>query len=201
LEFKNFLKNFQIFFFEKRYQNLPSNNSLQVSRNYQTLPRLCNSLTHRRRNLPPLPSLVYNQNNTNSGPGRHEFNKQFSTAETLFVPSKNSLLKPILINRGRLLMQIWDDPVKSKLAITINHASNLPPRSESEKWYTFMTGRIFCDEETIHKFKTSAVLAENQPWNETFVFEYNHLVEEMILEISVYDTLSPEDTRFFIQIE
>ena len=165
-----------------------------MSRNFQTLPRLCQSLTNRRRNLPPLPMPPSMQNKSNF-PNQNQFKKEFSVAETLFVPSKNSLLKPILINRGRLLMQLWDDSVKSKLAITINHANNLPPRSESEKWYTFMIGRLIYDDETIHKFKTTPILADTQSWNETFVFEYTNLLEEVFLEITVYDTLSNEDSR------
>ena len=66
----------------------------------------------------------------------------YVVAETLLVPLGSSLLRPILVTRGRLLMQIWNNCKASKLAITINQASNMPNRCESEQWWTFVAGRV-----------------------------------------------------------
>lgn len=119
----------------------------------------------------------------------------YIVAETLHVPQTSSLLKPILINRGRLLMQIWDNCKDFKLAVTINQASSLPPRAESEKWYSFIAGRVIFEEQAIQTFKTNASPNVNPVWNETFVFEYTESVEEATLEICVHDTQLPNDTR------
>ena len=74
-------------------QNL---SSIEISRHFETVPRLASSITRKRRNLPPLPP---SQSTS--------FNKQlkrplYQTVETLEVPNVKEL-KPILINRGRLL--------------------------------------------------------------------------------------------------
>lgn len=92
-------------------------------------------------------------------------------------------------------MQIWDNCKDFKLAVTINQANNLPPRSESEQWFTFVSGRVIFEEQTTQNFKTNAILNSNPTWNETFVFDYNESVEEATLEICVHDTQSPSDTR------
>lgn len=81
-------------------------------------------------------------------------------AETLQVPC-NSTLRPILINRGRLLMQIWNDIENSKLAITINQATNLPSRSESEQWYTYVIGRVIFEEQGVQNFQTKPTIGTN----------------------------------------
>lgn len=70
--------------------------SMEISRHFETVPRLATSLTRKRRNLPPLPPTASST-----------FPKQpkrdlYETVETLEVPNVKEL-KPILINRGRLL--------------------------------------------------------------------------------------------------
>lgn len=70
--------------------------SIEVSRHFETVPRLSSSLTRKRRNLPPLPPSL-------SSTFPKQLKKQlYQTVETLEVPSVKEL-KPILINRGRLL--------------------------------------------------------------------------------------------------
>ena len=155
-----------------RSQFSTNGSPIRISRHFQTIPRLCQSSSRRRRNLPPLPSsvnlisislfsiLFYSlfyailslccEQETQLDK-KNDNNFSYIVAETLHVPC-NSTLRPILINRGisiypaildylfiiitiiiiigRLLMQIWNDSEKSKLAITINQATNLPSRSE-----------------------------------------------------------------------
>jgi hypothetical protein len=115
--------------------------------------------------------------------------------ETLQVPILGNLLKPILINRGRLLMQIWDNSKCSKFAITINQANNLPCRSESK--YSFITGRVIFDEQGVKTFETISVPLEannNPVWNETFVFDnMNEQMEDINLEICLYDSKTEDD--------
>ena len=67
--------------------------AMEVSRHFETVPRLSSSLTRKRRNLPPLPPSFSSS-----------FSKRqlYQTVETLEVPNVKEL-KPILINRGRLL--------------------------------------------------------------------------------------------------
>lgn len=70
--------------------------SIEVSRHFETVPRLSSSLTRKRRNLPPLPP-------TSSSTFPKQPKRQlYETVETLEVPNVKEL-KPILINRGRLL--------------------------------------------------------------------------------------------------
>jgi hypothetical protein len=116
-------------------------------------------------------------------------------AETIKVPVSNILLKPILINRGRLLMQIWNNCESQKLAITLNQANNLPPRSESENWFIFISGRIVFEEQSIKTFRTQTVNVNTPIWNESFLFDYSESVEEATLEICIYDTQNANDTR------
>ena len=73
----------------------------------------------------------------------------------------NNTLRPILINRGRLLMQIWNDIENSKLAITINQATNLPSRSESELWFTYVIGRVIFEEQGVQNFQTKPIMGTN----------------------------------------
>ena len=115
-------------------------------------------------------------------------------AEVLQVPV-TSTLKPILINRGRLLMQIWDNSKASKVAITINQANNLPSRCESEQWYTFVVGRLIFEESSVQTFQTKPMLTSNPIWNETFLFNYSEPIEDVNLEICLHDTQTPTDTR------
>jgi hypothetical protein len=112
-----------------------------------------------------------------------------------------NVLKPILINRGRLLMQIWDNCESSKLAITINQASNLPTHNESEQWLTFVVGRLIF-EDTVQNLQTKPVLTNNGSsgggapvWNDTFLFDYNEPIEEANLEVCLYETQTPSDMR------
>ena len=123
-------------------------------------------------------------------------NDGYITAETIQVPLVANILKPILINRGRLLMQLWNDRNNSKLAITINQATNLPSRSEEEHWYTFAIGRVIFYDRGVKNFLTKPILNVSPVWNETFVFEYeDEVVEDVNLEIYLHDTQTPEDTR------
>jgi hypothetical protein len=70
--------------------------SIEVSRHFETVPRLSSSLTRKRRNLPPLPPSL-----SSSFPKQSK-RQLYQTVETLEVPNVKEL-KPILINRGRLL--------------------------------------------------------------------------------------------------
>ena len=70
--------------------------SIEVSRHFETVPRLSSSLTRKRRNLPPLPPSL------SSTFPKQPKKQLYQTVETLEVPSVKEL-KPILINRGRLL--------------------------------------------------------------------------------------------------
>lgn len=71
--------------------------SIEVSRHFETVPRLSSSITRKRRNLPPLPGPLL----SSSFPKQPK-RQLYETVETLEVPSVKEL-KPILINRGRLL--------------------------------------------------------------------------------------------------
>lgn len=177
------------------------------------MPRLCQSVTIKRRNLPPLPKTndvtqypllisLLAKSLTNFIHIYQEANKKqekkqpdYIVTETLQVPPASSLLKPILITYGRLLMQIWDNSKSSKIAITINHATNLPTRSESEKWYTFISGRLIQEEKSVKTFKTNAIHGESPVWNETFLFDYDGSIDDANLEICVHDTQTQTDTR------
>lgn len=70
--------------------------SIEISRHFETVPRLASSLTRKRRNLPPLPSSL------SSTFPKQQRRDLYETVETLEVPNVKEL-KPILINRGRLL--------------------------------------------------------------------------------------------------
>jgi hypothetical protein len=63
-------------------------------------------------------------------------------------------------------MQIWNDIENSKLAITINQATNLPSRSDSEQWYTYVIGRVIF-EESAQNFQTNPTIGNNPVWSET----------------------------------
>ncbi len=47
-----------------RSQFSTNGSPIRISRHFQTVPRLCQSSSRRRRNLPPLPSSVRNSNNS-----------------------------------------------------------------------------------------------------------------------------------------
>ncbi len=70
--------------------------SMEISRHFETVPRLASSLTRKRRNLPPLPPTLP------STYLKQQKRESYETVETLEVPNVKEL-KPILINRGRLL--------------------------------------------------------------------------------------------------
>jgi hypothetical protein len=70
--------------------------SIEISRHFETVPRLASSLTRKRRNLPPLPPSL------SSTFPKQQKRELYETVETLEVPNVKEL-KPILINRGRLL--------------------------------------------------------------------------------------------------
>ena len=70
--------------------------AMEISRHFETVPRLATSLTRKRRNLPPLPPT------SSSSFAKQQKRDLYETVETLEVPNVKEL-KPILINRGRLL--------------------------------------------------------------------------------------------------
>lgn len=70
--------------------------SMEISRHFETVPRLSSSITRKRRNLPPLPPSL------SSTIPKQQKKDLYETVETLEVPNVKEL-KPILINRGRLL--------------------------------------------------------------------------------------------------
>jgi hypothetical protein len=75
--------------------------SMEVSRHFETIPRLSSSLTRKRRNLPPLPPSL------SSTFPKQPKRQLYETVETLEVPNVKEL-KPILINRGRLLGKLYE---------------------------------------------------------------------------------------------
>jgi hypothetical protein len=170
---------------------------LQVSRFYDTVPRLSQSCTRKRRNLPILPLLTASPNNQNASfTTSPTTNADYVCVETLQVPVVANVLKPILITRGRLLMQLWNDHKNLKLAVTINQASNLPPRCENEHWYTFAIGRVIFYERPVKNFLTMPLLGNNPTWNETYLFEYgNEKIEDVTIDIYLHDTQTPDDTN------
>lgn len=101
---------------------------MEISRHFETVPRLCPTETRKRRNLPPLPFGATESQQAalqfNSGRKTEEMN-DYVVAEKIQVPLTSSLLKPILKTLGRLQMQIWNNCREAKLALTINQASNL----------------------------------------------------------------------------
>lgn len=105
-----------------RYKyNSHTNSPLEVSRHYQTVPRLCQTVLRKRRNLPLLPTPKIE--NLSKVDKFVENNQGYVLAETIKVPVVQNVLKPILVNAGRLLMQIWNDHDNLKLAITINQGN------------------------------------------------------------------------------
>lgn len=92
-------------------------------------------------------------------------------------------------------MQIWNDSENGKLAITINQATNLPSRSESEQWSTYVIGRVIFEEQSVQNFQTRPILGTNPVWSETFVFNYVEPLEDVNIEIYLHDTQTPSDTR------
>lgn len=175
-----------------RFKMGPNTSPMEVSRHFETVPRLCPSANRKRRNLPPLPaSNLYQESQSII----FKTDLDYVVAETLQVPPGGNLLKPILINHGRLLMQLWNNCEQLKLAITINQVNNLPPRSADEKWYTFVCGRLILDDQDTKVFETKPLLNPIGTWNETFVFDYKDSIDDALLEICLHDTQSPDDTR------
>ncbi|CAF0956610.1 unnamed protein product [Brachionus calyciflorus] len=172
-----------------RYKIGQTSSPLEISRHFETVPRLCQSSVRKRRNLPPLPTMNQEiQYQKSKDP-------DYIVAETIHVPLGSNLLKPILINHGRLLMQLWNNCELFKLAITINQVNSLPPRSADEQWFTFVSGRVIFDDQDTKTFVTKAILNPSGVWNETFVFDYVDSIEDATLEICIHDTQNPDDTR------
>lgn len=165
------------------------NKNLATSRFYQTVPRLCQSSQRKRRNLPLLPAAKP------TTPKDEKKEEGFVLAETLEVPIIQNVLKPILINRGRLLMQLWNDCKQLKLAVTINQACNLPSEN-SETWHTFAIGRVIFDERPVQNILTKAMPGSNPVWNETYIFEYGtEVIEDAVIEIYLHETNKLDDLR------
>ncbi|CAF1150980.1 unnamed protein product [Didymodactylos carnosus] len=154
--------------------------SLEISRHFETVPRLGPSSTRKRRNLLPLPSSL-------SSTFPKQSKKQlFETVETLEVPNVKEL-KPILINRGRLLAQIWHDVEDLKLALTVIQAGNLPLRPNGDSPYAYISGKMLFDDRGFDMFETKAIHSCNPVWNETFVFHEVEKVDVLRLEIFLWD--------------
>ncbi|CAM4945415.1 unnamed protein product [Rotaria socialis] len=155
--------------------------SMEISRHFETVPRLSSSLTRKRRNLPPLPPP-----SLSSTIPKQQKKDLFETVETLEVPNVKEL-KPILINRGRLLAQIWHDIEDMKLALTIIQASNLPLRSNGDQPYSFITGKMLFEDRGFDMFETKIIHSANPVYNETFVFHEVETVDVLLLEIFLWD--------------
>ncbi|CAF3449487.1 unnamed protein product [Rotaria socialis] len=154
--------------------------SMEISRHFETVPRLSSSITRKRRNLPPLPS-----------PLSSSFPKQpkrqlYETVETLEVPNVKEL-KPILINRGRLLAQIWHDIDDMKLALTVIQAGNLPLRQNGDLPYAHISGKMLFEDRGFDMFETKIIHSSNPSFNETFVFHEVDAVDALHLEIFLWD--------------
>lgn len=192
---------------------------LEISRHFETVPRLCQTETRKRRNLPPLPFgtanemhvQMKNQNKRQNSKIEAE-STDYTIAEKIQVPlTTNSLLKPILKTLGRLQMQLWNNCRELKLALTINQASNLqlrmqpesngsPTRSplDQQQSYIIIVGRVvFEDEQPTKTFRTNPIPSSSKPavWNETFLFDYNESADDATLEICAHETKSPNDLR------
>ncbi|CAF0899970.1 unnamed protein product [Rotaria sp. Silwood1] len=154
--------------------------SIEVSRHFETVPRLSSSITRKRRNLPPLPSSL-----SSSFPKQPK-RQLYETVETLEVPNVKEL-KPILINRGRLLAQIWHDIEELKLALTIIQASNLPLRSNGDLPYAYITGKMLFEDHGFDMFETKVIHSSNPVYNETFVFHEVESIDVLHLEIYLWD--------------
>ncbi|CAF0986719.1 unnamed protein product [Rotaria sp. Silwood1] len=154
--------------------------SIEISRHFETVPRLSSSLTRKRRNLPPLPPSL------SSTIPKQQKKELYETVETLEVPNVKEL-KPILINRGRLLAQIWHDVDDLKLALTIIQASNLPLRSNGDQPYAFITGKMLFEDRGFDMFETKIIHSSNPVYNETFVFHEVESVDVLHLEILLWD--------------
>ncbi|CAF0737478.1 unnamed protein product [Rotaria sordida] len=154
--------------------------SIEISRHFETVPRLASSMTRKRRNLPPLPSSL------SSSFAKQPKRQLYETVETLEVPNVKEL-KPILINRGRLLAQIWHDIDDLKLALTIIQASNLPLRSNGDLPYAYITGKMLFEDRGFDMFETKVIHSSNPAYNETFVFHEVETVDVIHLEIYLWD--------------
>ncbi|UJR28674.1 hypothetical protein I4U23_009903 [Adineta vaga] len=162
--------------------------SMEVSRHFETVPRLSSSLTRKRRNLPPLPPSL-----SSSFPKQPK-RQLYETVETLEVPNVKEL-KPILINRGRLLAQIWHDVEDMKLALTIIQASNLPLRANGDQPYAYITGKMLFEDRGFDMFETKVIHASNPTYNETFVFHEVETVDVLLLEVLLWDKKQPTQTK------
>ncbi|CAF2557883.1 unnamed protein product [Rotaria sp. Silwood2] len=154
--------------------------SIEISRHFETVPRLSSSLTRKRRNLPPLPPSL------SSTIPKQKKKELYETVETLEVPNVKEL-KPILINRGRLLAQIWHDVDDMKLALTIIQASHLALRSNGDQPYAFITGKMLFEDRGFDMFETKIIHSSNPVYNETFVFHEVESVDVLHLEILLWD--------------
>ncbi|CAF1054232.1 unnamed protein product [Rotaria sordida] len=154
--------------------------SIEISRHFETVPRLSSSLTRKRRNLPPLPPSL------SSTIPKQKKKDLYETVETLEVPNVKEL-KPILINRGRLLAQIWHDVDDMKLALTIIQAGNLPLRSNGDHPYAFITGKMLFEDRGFDMFETKIIHSSNPIYNETFVFHEVESMDVLHLEILLWD--------------
>ncbi|CAF3906692.1 unnamed protein product [Adineta steineri] len=161
--------------------------SIEVSRHFETVPRLSSSLTRKRRNLPPLPPSL-----SSSFPKQPK-RQLYETVETLEVPNVKEL-KPILINRGRLLAQIWHDVEDMKLALTIIQAGNLPLRSNGDQPYAYITGKMLFEDRGFDMFETKVIHSSNPTYNETFVFHEVETVDVLLLEVLLWDKRQPTQT-------
>lgn len=184
-----------------RYKHGSACSPLEISRHFETVPRLCPTETRKRRNLPPLPFGVETQMQINRNKGKQQREattdlSDYIVAEKIAVPCTSNLLKPILKTQGRLQMQIWNNCKELKLALTVNQASNLQLRAENEQSYILVVGRLTFEEQPTKTFRTNPVPAGLKPvWNETFLFDYNESVDEATLEICAHETKSPNDLR------
>jgi len=154
--------------------------SIEISRHFETVPRLASSLTRKRRNLPPLPPSM------SSTFPKQQKRELYETVETLEVPNVKEL-KPILINRGRLLAQIWHDIEDLKLALTIIQASNLPLRANGDQPYAYITGKMIFEDRGFDMFETKIIHSSNPVYNETFVFHEVENVDVLHLEVLLWD--------------
>ncbi|CAF0933689.1 unnamed protein product [Adineta ricciae] len=165
--------------------------SIEISRHFETVPRLASSLTRKRRNLPPLPPSL-----SSSFP-KQQKRDLYETVETLEVPNVKEL-KPILINRGRLLAQIWHDVEDMKLALTIIQAGNLPLRTNGDQPYTFITGKMLFEDRGFDMFETKVIHSSNPIYNETFVFHEVETVDVLHLEVLLWDKKQNQADRHAI---
>jgi Ca2+-dependent lipid-binding protein len=74
-----------------------------------------------------------------------------------------------------------------KLALTVIQASNLPLRSNGDRPYAYITGKMLFEDRGFDMFETKVIHSSNPVYNETFVFHEVETVDVLHLEVLLWD--------------